>query len=263
MSATRALEKLYAVSPKEFIRTRNSLAAELRKSGDADAARDVAGLRRPSAALWAVNQLARQARAPLERFLDAVDRLRRSQLSDPRGAMEAMRAERAQLETLVERAGQALGDAGYSASAEMRRRIGDTLLGAAADRHHAEAVAHGRLTEELHAPGFDALTGAPRLRVVEGGAARRDGAATRDDAPARAPGAKAAAKQRAREDKARERAARAEQRRQEAQARHREAEARAAEVVALEREAAAARERLAEVQSRLKAARRGPSRRPR
>jgi hypothetical protein len=249
MSATRALEKLYAVSPKEFIRTRNSLAAELRKSGDADAAREVAGLRRPSAALWAVNQLARQARAPLERFLDAVDRLRRSQLSDPRGAMEAMRAERAQLETLVERAGQALGDAGYSASAEMRRRIGDTLLGAAADRHHAEAVAHGRLTEELHAPGFDALTGAPRLRVVEGGAAQRD--------------AKAAAKLRAREDEARERAARAEQRRQEAQARHREAEARAAEVAALEREAAAARERLAEVQSRLKAARRGPSRRPR
>jgi hypothetical protein len=163
--------------------------------------------------------------------------------------VEAMRAERAQLETLVERAGQALGDAGYSASAEMRRRIGDTLLGAAADRHHAEALAHGRLTEELHAPGFDALTGAPRLRVVEGGAAQRD--------------AKAAAKQRAREDEARERAARAEQRRQEAQARHREAEARAAEVAALEREAAAARERLAEVQSRLKAARRGPSRRPR
>src|SRR5262249_11904524 len=110
MRATPALEKLYAVSPKEFIRTRNSLAAELRKSGDADAAREIAGLRRPSAALWAVNQLARQARAPLERFLDAVDRLRRSQLSDPRGAMEAMRAERAQLETLVERAGQALGD---------------------------------------------------------------------------------------------------------------------------------------------------------
>jgi hypothetical protein len=231
MSATRALEKLYAVSPKEFIRTRNSLAAELRKSGDADAAREVAELRRPSAALWAVNQLARQARAPLERFLDAVDRLRRTQLSDPRGAMEAMRAERAQLETLVEHAGQALGAAGYSASAEMRRRIGDTLLGAAADRHHAQALAHGRLTEELHAPGFDALTGAPRLRVVQGGAAQRDGAAARDDSrarardakAARARDAKAATKQRAREDKARERIAKAEQRRQEAEARRREA----------------------------------------
>lgn len=256
MSATRALERLYAVSPKDFTRTRNSLAAELRKSGDADGAREVARLRKPSAALWAVNQLARHAGGSLERFLDAVDRLRRTQLSDPRGAMEAMRAERAQLETLVERAGQALADAGYTASAEMRRRIGDTLLGAAADRRHAQALAHGRLTEEQHAPGFDALTGTPRLRVVQGGAARRDGAVTRDEARARVRDAKAAAKEHAREQQARERATKAEERR-------REAEARAAEVAALQREAAAARERLEEVQSRLKAARRGRSRRPR
>src|SRR5215510_10202149 len=182
MTAAHALERLYAVTPKEFTRARNSLAAELRKSHDADAARVVASLRRPSAPLWAVNQLARHARAPLERFLEAVDRLRRTQLSDPRGAMAAMRAERAQLEALVARAEQALTAAGYAASADARRRIGDTLLGAAADRQHADALAHGRLTEELHAPGFDALTGAPRLRVVEGGAARRDGGAVgRDD----------------------------------------------------------------------------------
>jgi hypothetical protein len=263
MSAARALERLYAVSPKEFTRARNSLAAELRKSRDVDAAREVARLRRPSAALWAVNQLTRHARAPLERFLEAVDRLRRTQLSDPRGAMEAMRAERAQLETLVERAGQALAEAGYAASAETRRRIGDTLLGAAADAHHADALVHGRLTEELHAPGFDALTGAPRLRVVQGGAAQRDGATTRDGA-GRKHDAKAMAKARARdakalasEQRARERAAKAEARRREAEARRHEAEARAAEIAALEREAAAARERLAEVQSRLKAARRG------
>ena len=274
MSATRALERLYSVGPKEFTRTRDSLAAELRKSGDDDAAREVARLRRPSAALWAVNQLARQARAPLERFLDAVDQLRRTQLSDPRGAMDAMRTERAQLETLVGRAGQALADAGYAASADMRRRIGDTLLGAAADRRHADALAHGRLTEELHAPGFDALTGAPRLHVVQGGAAQRDGSVAADRTRARARDARATATARAhderarakalaREDKARERAAKAEERRRAAEQRRREAEARAAEVAALEREAAAARERLAEVQSRLKAARRGPNRRPR
>src|SRR5262245_54319546 len=272
MSATRALERLYAVSPKDFTRTRNSLAAELRKSGDADGAREIGRLRKPSAALWAVNQLARHAGGSLERFLDAVDRLRRTQLSDPRGAMEAMRAERAQLGTLVERAGQALADAGYTASAEMRRRIGDTLLGAAADRRHAQALGHGRLAEEQHAPGFDALTATPRLRVVQGGAAPRDGAATREEARATARNAKAAANARARDERAhakalareqqaRERAAKAEERRREAEARRREAQARAAEVATLQREAEAARERLAEVQSRLKAARRGRNRR--
>src|SRR5436309_3094819 len=249
-----ALERLYAVAPRDFTRARNSLAAELRKSKDTDAARAVARLRRPSATLWAVNQLARHARAPLERFLDAVDRLRRAQLSDPRGAMEAMRAERAQLEALVTRAEQALAEAGYSPSAQARRRIGDTLLGAAADRHHAEALAHGRLTEELHAPGFDALTGPTRLRVVQGGAARHDDAAAtaRDerrraaaDVRRRERDAETHVRDDAREAKARERAAKAEERRREAEARRREAAERAAAVAALQREAAEARQRLA------------------
>src|SRR5205814_4736115 len=187
MTAARALERLYAVPPKESTRPRNNLAAELRKARDTDAASAIARLRRPSATLWAVNQLAHHARASLERFLDAVDRLRRTQLSDPRGAIEAMRAERAQLEALVTRAEQALSEAAYSPSAEARRRIGDTLLGAAAERRHAQALTHGRLTEELHAPGFDALTGTTRLRVVSGGAPRRDaGAALARDARRRA-----------------------------------------------------------------------------
>jgi hypothetical protein len=288
MSADRALERLYAVSPKDFTRTRNTLAAELRKSRDLDAARIVAGLRRPSATLWATNQLARHAGAALERFLDAVERLRRTQLSDPRGAMEAMRAERAQLEGLVTRAQQALSEAGYSPSADARRRIADTLLGAAADRRHAEALAHGRLTEELHAPGFDALTGTPHLRVVQGRAAANDAAsaagarrlAVGDERhPARETktqqrdtktSEREAARMRAREEqerargaKAAERAQRAEERRRAAEERRREAAERAAQVAALQREAAAAREQLADVERRLKKARRGSRRRAR
>ena len=248
MTGAHAVERLYAVPPKEFTRARNSLAAELRRARNAEAARMIAGLRRPSAALWAVNQLARHVRAPLERFLDAVERLRRTQLSEPRAAMDAMRAERAHLEALVARAEQALVEAGYAASAEARRRIGDTLLGAAAERRHAQALTHGRLTEELHAPGFDALTGTTRLRVVSGGAPRRDaGAALARDARRRA----------AAETRRREREANEEARRRETQARQREQAERAAAVAALEREAEAARERLADVRRRLKQARRG------
>jgi len=290
MSADRALERLYAVAPKDFTRTRNTLAAELRKSRDVDAARVVAGLRRPTATLWAVNQLARHAGAALERFLEAVERLRRTQLSDPRGAMEAMRAERAQLEGLVTRAQRALSDAGYSASPEARRRIADTLLGAAADRRYADALAHGRLTEELHAPGFDALTGAPHLRVVHGRAATEDGAAATAPTARRVAAGDARRQERetktqaretktqAREEKTREREAarlraheeqeraraaeaaervkRAEDRRRAAEERRRESAERAAQVAALEREAAAARERLADVERRLKELRR-------
>ncbi|HEV8584134.1 MAG TPA: hypothetical protein VGT02_04100 [Methylomirabilota bacterium] len=254
MTPPRALERLYAVAPKDFTRARNALAAELRAS-DPEAARAIARLRRPSAALWAVNQLGRRAGPALERFLGAVDRLRRTQLSDPRGAMEAMRAERAQLETLVERAATALAEAGYPASAEARRRISDTLLGAAADRAHAQALQRGRLGEELQAPGFDALTGAGRLRVVQGGAPRRDA------------GERETRRREAAEARKHEREAKAREREREAETRRRQASERAAEVAALERDAAAARERLAEVERRLKdsrqAARRAGRRTPR
>src|SRR3989442_5576272 len=269
MTSARALERLYAVAPRDFTRARNALAAELRASHDPGAAREVARLRRPSAALWAVNQLARHARPALERFLDAVDRLRRAQLSDPRGAMEAMRAERAQLEALVAQAETALQEAGYAPSAEMRRRISDTLLGAAADRRHAEALKHGRLSEELHAPGFDALTGATQLRVVQGGAPRRPDAAAakaRDDRRRGAAEARAQerdAKTREREAKVREREARARERERDAEARRREASERAAEGEALERDARAARGRLPEGGRRLEDARRRKGRRAR
>ena len=175
--------------------------------------------------------------------------------------MEAMRAERVQLEALVQRAEQALAEVGYSPSAEGRRRISDTLLGAAADRRHAEALMHGRLTEELHAPGFDALADATRLRVVQGGTPRRDaGAAKAHDERRRAA---AEERQRERDAKTREREAKARERQREAEERRRAASERAAEVAALERDAAAARERLAEVERRLKEVRRAKSRRTR
>ena len=44
MTAARALERLYAVPPKEFTRARNNLAAELRKARDTDAASAIARL---------------------------------------------------------------------------------------------------------------------------------------------------------------------------------------------------------------------------
>src|SRR5437868_14480656 len=99
-AGARALERLYAVAPRDFTRARNTLAAEPRQARELDAAREVARLRRPSAPPWAVNQLARHARPALERFLDAADRQPRTPLSGPRGAMERMRAERAHVEAL-------------------------------------------------------------------------------------------------------------------------------------------------------------------
>jgi hypothetical protein len=187
--ATADLERLHAVPPGEFTATRNRIVAELRKAGRPAEAQAVARLRRPSPALWAVNQLARSGRRDLATLVEAVDRLRRVQLRDPRAAADALRAQRAALEALVARAGDLLRGADLAASPAILRRVSDTLMGAAADRDHARLLRRGALTAELAAPGFeafgDARIGRAPLRLVTWPETAR-APADRDDAARRA-----------------------------------------------------------------------------
>jgi len=50
--------ELLLIDPNEFVARRNDLARELRAQGDKNGAAEVKGLRRPSVALWALNQVA-------------------------------------------------------------------------------------------------------------------------------------------------------------------------------------------------------------
>jgi hypothetical protein len=167
------LARLLAVPPAEFTAARKRLAAQLRHNGHADEARLVAKLRKPSAPLWAVNRLAATDAKGVRALTEAVAHLRRSQLRDPRAAAEALGAQRAALEALVARGRDVLAGAGLTATPQTLRRLSDTLMGAAVDRGHTDALRRGELTEELPAPGFEAFSGArvpaPRLRLVRGG----------------------------------------------------------------------------------------------
>lgn len=236
------MEDLYAVPPAAFTAARNRVSAELRKAGRAADARTVARMRKPTAALWAVNRLARDDRQAVSGFVAAVERLKQKQLRDPRAVADALREQRAALDVLVERARRLLADAGLRASPAVLRRISDTLLGAAVDGSHAEALRRGVLTEERPAPGFDAFSGArvsaAPLRLVSTRPASAPPARHDDDAAAR----------RAEADERQRRMRRVEDLR-------REAEERARSVKEAEAETAAARVKLAEAQQRLKQAR--------
>ena len=85
------MEDLYAVPPAAFTAARNRISAELRKAGRAADAQAIARMRKPSAALWAVNRLARDDRPAVAGFVTAVDRLRQKQLRDPRAVGDALR----------------------------------------------------------------------------------------------------------------------------------------------------------------------------
>ena len=261
------LEELYAAPPSAFTRERNARVAALKKAGRHEVAEAVRRLRRPNATLWATNQLGRLDARRLAAFVEAVDQLRRTQLRDPRAAGEALRRQRAELDALLETARRHLADNGLTAGPEALRRVSSTLQGAAVDRELADDLRHGRLTEELSAPGFEAFAGARpgRLRVVRGGKAdaptpsgRRDDTerATRDtERTARAERAAREAEQRRRREEAdREQAREAEERERAAREQKAAANQAEKEVEELAARLAEARRRLSETRRGAKAA---------
>ena len=66
-----AIEALYAETPDRFVAGRNELAARLKEAGDAEAAKKVAALRKPTVAAWAVDSLARVSPCELEALIRA------------------------------------------------------------------------------------------------------------------------------------------------------------------------------------------------
>ncbi|HEU5194773.1 MAG TPA: hypothetical protein VFW70_08535 [Methylomirabilota bacterium] len=249
----RVLEEVYAVPPAEFTRARNARVAALAKSGHHDAAEALRKLRRPAAPLWVVNQLGRSDPEQLEAFVDAVARLRRTQLRDPHAVGDAMREQRAALEVLLEAARTRLIEHGLAASPQVLRRISSTLQGAAVDPPHADDLRHGRLTTELSAPGFEVFAGATPtpLKVLTGGKASAK----------EADGQRRAAERRARVEEARQQRAReAEERERLARERQAAADEAAREVEALASKLAEAKRRLSDVRRDGRAAARKPRR---
>src|SRR5919201_1586357 len=74
-----AVDELYGLPLDEFTPRRDELAKELRTAGKRDEAAWVKALRKPSAAAWLVNQLARTQRSDAGRVLDSSDALRADQ----------------------------------------------------------------------------------------------------------------------------------------------------------------------------------------
>jgi hypothetical protein len=219
-------DDLFDLPPGEFTAARNRLVKELRAAGERDAAAAVAELRRPTAAAWALNQVARRAPDLIAAVLDAGQALVREQrralsgvdAADLRGAAAdrraAIEAARAAAEAHL------TGEGG--APATHRDRITATLEAASLQPEAAELVRAGRLERELPAP--TGLGDPGGLTLVSGGLpAGEEGAAPPPELPedaspaqhaaARAAAEAASARSRAQEARERADAARAERER--------------------------------------------------
>ena len=162
LAEEQEVERLFGLSPEEFVAARTEAARRLRREGDAEAAARVAALRRPPLSAWAVNQLARARERELQGLLEAGARLRDAQEAALAGEgaaalRDATRTEREAVSGLVEAAAGILRSSGHAAADATRDRIAATLHAAASDPAAAELVRGGRLTRDLEPAGFGAL----------------------------------------------------------------------------------------------------------
>ena len=183
--------RLYALPLEEFTAARNQLAAELRAEGDGEGAAAVKGLRKPSKAAWAVNQLVKAEPELVETLLGAGGELRQAhrQAASGKGAEQlraAADAERAAVEALMGRAAKALGARPAPALAEAIR---GTLHATSSDDEARELVAEGRVVEAMQPIGLGpvpsgALTASPAKGKTPSAAAaaRAEAAAKRKHA---------------------------------------------------------------------------------
>ena len=163
----READKLYGLPLADFTQARDELARRLRKEdrrADADA---VKALRKPTAAAWALNQLARRRPKDVERLLAAGKRLRKAYdelLSggDRTALQDASAAERELVDTLTRDATAVAAEAGTASSTALDERVRSTLHAAALDEQTAADLAAGRMVKEREAVGmFGAATEAP------------------------------------------------------------------------------------------------------
>jgi hypothetical protein len=159
------IDELYAGAPEDFVAARDRLAKDLKASGDADSAKSVKALRRPTVAAWALNQLARGHPDEVQALLEAGRGLRDAQAKamaggGPEALREATTRRRAATRTLVDRAARILSEAGRGADAQ-RDAVAATLDAAALDEEIGRRLVEGQLEREEAPPsglgGLDQL----------------------------------------------------------------------------------------------------------
>ncbi|MFC7721708.1 hypothetical protein [Nonomuraea recticatena] len=227
MDLDEIADRLYGLDVSDFIAAREAEARAAKQAGRGDLARQVAALRKPTVAAWAVNQLSRRHPDELAELLDLGEELRAAWAAQDADALAELTARRARLS-------QRLVRLAPSSGAEVEQ----TLDAATVDADAADQVRQGRLARPLSYSGF-APAPFPRSRP-----ARKP---SEEEARARADReAKEQAEATAAYEEWREVLAQAVQERDE----------RAVKVATLEKKLAKARKKLAEADQRAEVARR-------
>jgi hypothetical protein len=158
------IDRIYGLPLEQFVTERDALAKRLRgekRREDADA---VKGLRKPTVAAWAANQVLRSQPDERRALLDAGDALRAAQeellagRGDAATARAAAEGERRAVGDLVSAARGLARDEGFLSDAVLDR-VRETLHAAATDDDARAVVAAARLDRERRPAAFGGLEG--------------------------------------------------------------------------------------------------------
>jgi hypothetical protein len=158
--STDSPDDLYGLPLDRFVPARAALVKALRAQKRREAAAEVAGLRKPSVAAWAVNQLVRTQPKALQALFETGDDLARAQAQAGagKGGGDAMRdathRQRDATRELLAAAEGLLSSEGKGVSQATLERVGETLRAAANDDSARRQVVGGCLTRELQFVGI-------------------------------------------------------------------------------------------------------------
>jgi hypothetical protein len=154
-----AVAELYAGDPDEFVARRSELAAQAKSAGDGAAAKQIAGLRKPTRSAWVVNQLARAQPAAVGQLAELGAELRAAQEALNGGAIRQLSQQRRELiDALARDAFTAAGE--RSPSASVREEVVTTLSAALVDPDVAEQMRAGALERVVSRDGLGGDPGA-------------------------------------------------------------------------------------------------------
>ena len=161
-----AADSLYAADPDEFMKLRKTLVDDARRDGDAEAAKQITALRKPTASAAIVNRLAHTDAKAMKRLHDLGEKLRAAQDALDAGALRKLTTERrSAVADLTDRAVEV--SAGNPSQA-VRDEVRATIEAAIADPEVAGRLGRLQKAEHWSGFGFDAGRG-PTLTLVRGG----------------------------------------------------------------------------------------------
>lgn len=162
------IRSLYEAQPEGFVAARAAAIAAARTSGDKDAAKRYAALRKPTVAAWLVNLLALRRPELIENLVELSTALREAQRGLQGDQLRELSQQRRQVVAALVTAARTLAveeDPGLSAGKLPLGEVESTLTAALAEPEIAEQVRSGRLIRAATYTGFGEVP-RPRLRLV-------------------------------------------------------------------------------------------------